>query len=50
MAVKKSTEEFNKKWIHKRDEMKGSYKGYYWGLTIVGIIIVLLLVFALLNL
>ena len=50
MAVRKSTEDFNKKWIHKRDEMKGSYKGYYWGLTIVGIIIVVLFAFGLFNL
>lgn len=44
MSVDKSTKEFNKKWIHKREEMKKSYQGYYWGLTLVGIIIIIILI------
>lgn len=45
MKTSDGTKAFNKKWIAKRNEMSKSYTSYLWGLTIVGIIIILMLLY-----
>lgn len=47
MPVSNETRRFNKKWINKQKKMHKEWSGYYWGMTIAAVVLLILLIYAL---
>lgn len=47
IRVTQETRDLNKKWVDKQNKMQKEWSGYYWGMTVASIMLVLLLIYAL---